>query len=530
MSSDHPPQSGVSPHEDEIANQLIWEPSHAFIKYAVGFLLAGSVAFMIVIRVLTPDQTMRYIGPAVVFLLALTTWLVLARGGWRPAVYMLAIGVWLAITGISMFNGGVRTPIIIAYPTSIILIGWLISTRAALIAAALSVGTIVGFDLADSWGVLPGAPPTPAVMHGIVQIFVIAISTLLIVLLVKSYQNRVLEISRLGDDLALRAAELEARKTELQQAQAVASMGSWVCELGTQAIRLSAETSRIFGVPEGIVETYGAYRAKVYSQDLEAVAGAWQGALNGEKLDHEYRIVVGGAMRWIREKAELEFAADGTALRAVGIAQDITERKQMEHQVHKMAFYDELTELPNRRLFSDRLTQAMVASKRSGLYGALMFLDLDKLKLLNDSHGHKAGDLLLIEAADRLRSCVREMDTVARFGGDEFVVMLRELDTDKSQSTIQARIVAEKIRTALARPYKLRIRHKGGVDARVEHHCTASIGVVLFIEHKASSDEILKWADAAMYQAKTAGRNTVRFYDSLVLASARRERPSGRSA
>lgn len=359
---------------------------------------------MIVIRVLTPDQTMRYIGPAVVFLLALTTWLVLARGGWRPAVYMLAIGVWLAITGISMFNGGVRTPIIIAYPTSIILIGWLISTRAALIAAALSVGTIVGFDLADSWGVLPGAPPTPAVMHGIVQIFVIAISTLLIVLLVKSYENRVLEISRLGDDLALRAAELEARKTELQQAQAVASMGSWVCELGTQAIRLSAETSRIFGVPEGIVETYGAYRAKVYSQDLEAVAGAWQGALNGEKLDHEYRIVVGGAMRWIREKAELEFAADGTALRAVGIAQDITERKQMEHQVHKMAFYDELTELPNRRLFSDRLTQAMVASKRSGLYGALMFLDLDKLKLLNDSHGHKAGDLLLIEAADRLRS------------------------------------------------------------------------------------------------------------------------------
>ena len=515
---------------DESEDPQFWEPSHAFIKYAIAFLLVGSLAFMLVIRVFTPDQTARYYGPMAMCLMALATWLVLARGGWRPAVYMLAIGVWLTITGISMFYGGVRTPIIIAYPTSIILIGWLISTRAALVASALTVGAIIGFEVADSWAILPAAPLTPSPMHGIVQILVVAISTLLIVLLVKSYQNRVREIRRLGDDLVLRAAELETQKSELQQAQTVASIGSWVCELTTQAIRLSAETSRMFGVPDGMVQTYRAYRAKVYAQDLNAVDRAWQGALKGEKLDHEYRIIVGDATRWIREKAELEFAADGTALRAVGIAQDITERKRMEHQVHQMAFYDELTELPNRRLLADRLSQAMATSKRTGLYGALMFLDLDNLKRLNDSHGHTIGDLLLIEAASRLRSCVREMDTVARFGGDEFIVMLPELDTDKSRSTIQARIVAEKIRVALARPYEFRIQHEGKAETGLTHRCSTSIGVVLFIEQKAGRDEILKWADAAMYQAKSAGGDTVRFHESLVLASAAREQPKDRSA
>jgi diguanylate cyclase (GGDEF)-like protein len=143
-----------------------------------------------------------------------------------------------------------------------------------------------------------------------------------------------------------------------------------------------------------------------------------------------------------------------------------------------------------------------------------MFLDLDNFKLLNDTHGHEVGDLLLIEAADRLKSCVREMDTVARFGGDEFVVMISELDADKTGSTTQAGIIAEKIRAALAKPYELKIQHEGKAETTVEHHCTASIGVALFIKDEASQDNILKWADMAMYQAKEAGRNLARFYDS----------------
>lgn len=199
---------------------------------------------------------------------------------------------------------------------------------------------------------------------------------------------------------------------------------------------------------------------------------------------------------------------------ALGIIRDITERKQMEEQVRQLAFYDTLTNLPNRRLFNDRLNQTMAASRRSGCYGAVMFLDLDNFKPLNDTHGHAVGDLLLIEAAKRLKNSAREMDTVARFGGDEFVVMLCELGEDKAESTLQARAVAEKIRATLSEPYLLHVEQDGMNDTTVEHRCTVSIGIALFINHIGSPDDIMKWADEAMYQAKEAGRNLIRLHES----------------
>lgn len=199
---------------------------------------------------------------------------------------------------------------------------------------------------------------------------------------------------------------------------------------------------------------------------------------------------------------------------ALGIIRDITERKQMEDQIRQLAFYDPLTNLPNRRLLSDRLSQTMAGSKRNGHYAALMMLDLDNFKPLNDVYGHPVGDLLLLEAAKRLKACIREADTVARFGGDEFVVLLDELDTDESQSTSQAGIVAEKIRAALSVPYQLTIKRAMEENAAtIEHKCTASIGVIVFINHEASQYDILKWADDAMYRAKERGRNLIQFHD-----------------
>lgn len=191
---------------------------------------------------------------------------------------------------------------------------------------------------------------------------------------------------------------------------------------------------------------------------------------------------------------------------------DLSETKRAQEQVRQLAFYDPLTGLPNRRLLGDRLNQTMAASKRSGIYAALMFLDLDNFKPLNDAHGHGVGDLLLIEVARRLCACVREMDTVARFGGDEFVVMLGELHTGRVESTEQARVVAEKVRASVAAPYLLAVSAAGLPGSTVEHHCTASIGVVVFTNHENTQAEILQWADAAMYRAKDAGRNTIRFH------------------
>ncbi len=191
---------------------------------------------------------------------------------------------------------------------------------------------------------------------------------------------------------------------------------------------------------------------------------------------------------------------------------DISDRIKDEEAIRKLAFYDALTQLPNRRLLNDHLEQAMAASKRSGRYGALLFLDLDNFKPLNDRYGHDMGDLLLMEVAHRLTRYVREMDTVARFGGDEFVVLLSELHADRAESIAQSGLVAEKIRTILAEPYLLKIRSDNKTEINVEHRCTSSIGVVLFINHETRQEDILKWADMAMYQAKAEGRNRVSFF------------------
>lgn len=190
----------------------------------------------------------------------------------------------------------------------------------------------------------------------------------------------------------------------------------------------------------------------------------------------------------------------------------LAELGQREEQVRQLAFYDPLTKLPNRRLLNDRLAQAVADSKRSGRYGALLFLDLDNFKALNDAHGHGAGDLLLMQAADRLKKCVREVDTVVRLGGDEFVVMVGELNADRTASTAQAGSIVEKVRTALAEPYRLIVKHDGQADTTVEHQCSASIGVVLFIENEGSQEDFLRWADAAMYQAKETGSSLIRFH------------------
>lgn len=199
--------------------------------------------------------------------------------------------------------------------------------------------------------------------------------------------------------------------------------------------------------------------------------------------------------------------ADGVMQGAIATFIDITQRKLADARIHELAFYDALTLLPNRRLLNDRLDQALAVCKRSGRYGALMFLDLDNFKPLNDQFGHKVGDLLLIQVGHRISNCVRSVDTVARFGGDEFVVLLNELDVDASAASAQTGAVAEKIRTELSEPYLL-MPTGGHVKGSVEHHCTASIGVVVFDWH-VNPEDLLKCADVAMYESKNAGRNLV---------------------
>lgn len=254
-----------------------------------------------------------------------------------------------------------------------------------------------------------------------------------------------------------------------------------------------------------------AYLDTVETADRDRIAELFARACSGETSHFEFKS--GGPRGKIFKSCFVPlWDQSGRVEKLMGIMEDITERKHAEELIHNFAFFDALTQLPNRRLLNDRLSQTMLASKRSNHYGALMFLDLDNFKPLNDAHGHDVGDLLLIEVARRISLCVREVDTVARFGGDEFVIMLADLDIDKTESIAQAAIVAEKIRSSLSEPYVLRVQ-RDNEERTIVHRCTSSIGVVLFINHETGIDDIIRCADNAMYKAKQGGRNTIRFFE-----------------
>jgi diguanylate cyclase (GGDEF)-like protein/PAS domain S-box-containing protein len=195
----------------------------------------------------------------------------------------------------------------------------------------------------------------------------------------------------------------------------------------------------------------------------------------------------------------------GEAEYILGISEDITERKKAEERISELAFFDQLTGLHNRTLLLDRLRQAMTSNTRSGNYGALLFIDLDDFKTLNDTLGHDMGDLLLKQVAERLLQCVREEDTVARVGGDEFLVMLTGFGTDEREVTSQVDAVGRKIIAALNQTYRLN---------DVAYNSTPSIGAALFRGHQASVDDLLKQADLAMYKSKDMGRNTLHFFNA----------------
>ena len=219
---------------------------------------------------------------------------------------------------------------------------------------------------------------------------------------------------------------------------------------------------------------------------------------------------VTGMMSWTSISGLPIFDDEGVFRGYRGIGRDITEHKRNEDENQRLAFYDTLTGLPNRRLLLDRLSHALVATARNHQQAALLFIDLDNFKDLNDTLGHDLGDKLLEKVANRLVTCVRQGDTVARFGGDEFAVMLEELSPDVGSAIKQVKVVGEKILAAMNRPFDLFGK---------EHYSTPSIGIAVFSGQQQSMDEVLKRADLAMYQAKAAGRNTLRFFDPALQAA-----------
>ena len=257
------------------------------------------------------------------------------------------------------------------------------------------------------------------------------------------------------------------------------------------------EADELIGQTPSLLKS-GRHNADFYAEMWETLlrTGTWQGEIfdkrkNG-KIYPKYLTI--SAVK----------GSDGATSHYVGTHLDITVSKAAAAEIERLAFYDPLTRLPNRRLLLDRLKPALASSHRSGRKGALLFIDMDNFKTLNDTLGHDMGDLLLQQVAQRLESCVREGDTVARLGGDEFVVMLEDLSEQAGEAAVQTEIIGEKILAILNRTYQL---------ASHSYRSTPSIGAILFNDHQQTIEELMKQADIAMYQAKSSGRNALRFFD-----------------
>jgi diguanylate cyclase (GGDEF)-like protein/PAS domain S-box-containing protein len=315
------------------------------------------------------------------------------------------------------------------------------------------------------------------------------------------------------EELRVATQRAEAANADLRIAAIAfeSQEGMFITNADNVILRINHAFTEITGYPadEAIGQTpsllaSGRHDAKFYAAIQASLrhARSWQGEIWNRRRNGEIHPV------WLTITAVTDRTDALTHF--VATLTDISQRKAAEDKIQSLAFYDPLTRLPNRLLLIDRLQQALAASTRNEYTGALLFIDLDNFKILNDTLGHDKGDLLLQQVARRLAACVRESDSIARLGGDEFVLVLTDLSENATEAATQAEAVGEKILATLNQPYDL---------AGYEYHNTPSIGVTLFADHQNSVDELMKYADLAMYEAKKAGRNTLRFFDPQMQAT-----------
>jgi len=322
--------------------------------------------------------------------------------------------------------------------------------------------------------------------------------------------NVVVIAANITDVIALKnnAEKNEKRLTGVLE---VSSEGMWDWNTQTNDVFHNKMWETITGVID-CENSFEEFQNCIFEDDKPKVNEALQRLLE-ENIPYniEYRMVrpSDGKQIWIWDRGVvLEHSAQGEPLWVVGIVQDITDKIINQKKIESLAFYDALTHLPNRALLQDRMTQVIENFKRSQVYGAVLFLDLDKFKQLNDTYGHQAGDYLLIEVAQRIQSVLRIEDTVARFGGDEFIVLIRALNTDLLKASKLAENIANNICKTINSPYSLSINGNN-----IKYNISASIGIALIDSVDLDADELLQLADLALYKAKENGRNNCVIFD-----------------
>ena len=469
----------------------------AFVLATIVVIMVGESSFLGFLLLSAPDQLHRAAGPMSMILVALLGWFLVFRDQVRPAMYAIGFGVWASITFVLVLNGGVRAPLSYAYPLVIVMAGWLISAKVAIVISGMTSAVVVGLILVENAGLLPKKELAPAVLFGNTLIFVCILAAALISLLVRAYQRQ----------LAASDAMTKRFQTAFRSSPAAFSIAT-------------VDGGRVLELNNVFERDFGWSREELLSKPTLEV-GLWPSPQHrktwAEALTKLGRLVEYETV-WVHKSGErrnVSISAEIIDLDGVpcilAYTTDITERRRADEQIRSLAFYDPLTQLANRRMLQDRLQVAMSAHIRHNTLGALLFIDLDNFKTLNDSLGHDKGDELLRQVAARLTQNVRDGDTVARLGGDEFVVMLEDLSNISEAALDQSMKTAEKIRAALSLEYRF------GQHTR---YITPSIGITLLGCEAELVEEPLRRADLAMYQAKAAGRNTICVFDPQMLITA----------
>lgn len=294
--------------------------------------------------------------------------------------------------------------------------------------------------------------------------------------------------------------KLISYQAHLDQAQQLGNMGSWEWDITNNDLIWSDHIFRLFGYkPQSFTPTYPKFLARIHPDDRQQVEDAVNNAVqNNHPYEIDHRILTpDGQIRYVHEIGHVSYNNNQQPIRMIGTVLDITERKIAEEKIKQLAYHDSLTGLPNRSLLLDRLEIQLATAKRHKTKFALLFIDLDGFKQVNDQYGHKMGDKLLQEVACRLEDSTRKMDTVARIGGDEFVVLVNELVPPNAVQT-----VSEKILQTINRPFQL--------HSEITVNVSASIGVAIYPDDGHSADDLLTCSDNAMYSAKKEGKNRVR--------------------
>lgn len=508
-SSASQPSSDATDESDMLNGQHTLLP---LLRYMVAALLLGPILTLLALLTLSPvlaNAPVNILGPVAIFMVGLAAWYLISVHRINAAIKIVVVGIWIAVTGIAIFTGALKSPGMVVYPVIILLTGWLVSVRYAKFMTGLTVAATLGLWLAGQgqWLPIQFAPSTA--VYAIHQITIVLLSAVFIVYVVRVFKLRLKQLHETRNSLKIQALALRQSEDRYRTLIEWSPGAILVHRLG-KIIFANPAAIKLFGAADA-----SALLAKKTSDLIHPDELAAQNARMASII-HQDAIAPAAESRFLKlDGTVITVQVQGTAIDydgepAIHVAiHDLTERKKLENNIRQLAFYDGLTLLPNRRLLEDRLRQVISTSQRRCDYSALMFLDLDNFKALNDTFGHACGDALLVEVAFRLRQCVRSMDTVARFGGDEFVVLIPELGKAQLDATAQALAIAEKIRKELSQPYVLARQPDADACASITHPCTVSIGVLVFSGEQAPQELLLKWADTAMYQAKDEGRNRV---------------------